>query len=428
MQKPKLTTFKNGLRLLMIPMQDQRTATVLVLVEAGSKYEEKSINGLSHFLEHMCFKGTIKRPTAQHISSELDGLGAEYNAFTGQEYTGYYAKVAEQHLSKALDLVADLYINPTFQADDIEREKGVIVGEIDMRKDILPARVGEVMMGLLYGDQPAGWPIAGPKELIPTFNREQFILYRKAHYLASSTVVVVAGKFDPMSLRKEVEKMFSGMPTGKKKGKHKVKDRQDRAQVVVEEKSSEQTHLLVAVRGAHIMHDDIPALNVLGAILGGGMSSRLFGVMREELGLGYYVHASHDAYTDHGVFAVAAGVDNARVEEAVSVICGQLSNISKEAPTERELKKVKDMLAGRLALGLESSDELAEFYGFQEVLKRTLRSPEETIKRVNGVNTKDIQRVAKKYFRTERLNLALVGPAQNYEQLRKLLVINGVQR
>lgn len=423
MKKPKITTLKNGLRVLLIPESEMRTATVLVLVEAGSKYEDRSINGLSHFLEHMCFKGTTKRPSAQGIATELDSIGAEYNAFTGHEYTGYYAKVAHQHLGKALDLVADLYVDPLFLPDDIEREKGVIVGEIDMRNDMLPSRAGELFMSLLYGDQPAGWPIAGPKELVTTFTRDQFIAYRKAHYVASSTIVVVAGKFDPKIVKRDIERSFTKISTGSKKGKKKVDDMPRGERIKVEVKPVDQTHLVIGVRGAKIKHADIPGFTVLSAILGGGMSSRLFQKMRGELGLGYYTHSSHDAYTDHGVFAVGAGVDNTRVIEAVSVICAELTKLTKEEVTQEELQKIKDMASGRLLMGLESSDELAEYFGFQEVLRKEIRSPEDALKRIHAVTTKDIKRIAKKYFTTERLYLALIGPELDRDQLSKAMKI-----
>ena len=190
------TILKNGLRVITVPMKDNPTVTVLMMVEAGSKYETKEINGLSHFLEHMCFKGTTKRPKAIDISQELDTVGAQYNAFTSQEYTGYYAKADFKHLDLLLDVVSDMYLNPIFEDKEIEKEKGVIIEEINMYEDLPHRKVQEIFMKLLYGDQPAGWDIAGTKDNIKNIKRSDFLDYRRKHYVPSATTLVVAGRFD----------------------------------------------------------------------------------------------------------------------------------------------------------------------------------------------------------------------------------------
>jgi predicted Zn-dependent peptidase len=423
MKKPKMKKLKNGLRLMLVPMDEQQTGTVLVLVEAGSKYETKQENGISHFLEHMCFKGTTRRPTAEVIANEIDSMGAEFNAFTGHEYTGYYAKVAKHHLARALDLVADLFVNPTFKQEDINIEKGAIIGEIDMRNDMLPGKTGELFMKLLYGDQPAGWPIAGEKKKIPEFTRDDFISYRKKHYVPSATIVVVAGKFDEQQVYRDVKKYFEQIPSATKKSKKKVDDHERDTHVLVEQKESDQSHIVIGVRGVGVKHKDLPVFAVLGALLGGGMSSRLFLKLRGELGIGYYAHASHDAFTDHGVFAAAAGVDHKRIGEAVSAICNEFSKVTKQEPDEAELKKVKDMIAGRMLLGLESSDKITKYYNSQKVIGRPPMTPDEKMKQIMAVTGRDIVRVAKKYFTTERLYLAMIGPAQNPQQLQGVLKI-----
>jgi predicted Zn-dependent peptidase len=403
-------------------MKGQRTATVLVLVEAGSEYETKRENGISHFLEHMCFKGTERRPSAEIVASELDAMGAEYNAFTGHEYTGYYAKVSAKHLPAALDIVADIYAHPRLLNEDIEREKGVIIGEIDMRNDMLPSRAAEQFLELLYGDQPAGWPIAGAREHIPSFTREDFLAYRAKHYLASSTLVVVAGGFDAAKIRRDITRYFSAIPKARKTPKLPVDDREKEIRVLHKEKASDQTHLVVGARGIPSRHKDIPAITVLSTILGSGLSSRLFMRLRGEMGIGYYVHASHDAFTDHGVFSVSAGSDTTRVPEAVAAIRDEFDRIRMEDVPEAELKKAKEMLRGKLALGLESSDEVAEFYGFQEILRCELRTPEETMKRIFKVTAKDIRRVARALLDPKRLYLASIGPAADTRELERILL------
>lgn len=423
MKKPKIKKLSNGLRVLLVPMPDQMTATALVLVEAGSKYETKEKNGVSHFLEHMCFKGTTNRPSQVVIARELDSLGAEFNAFTGHEYTGYYVKTAASCLPQTLDLLSDIYCNSLFKGEDIEQEKSAIVGEINMYEDIPMRKVGSLFMKLLYGDQPAGWEIAGPKELITTFTREDFLIYRKAHYVPEATIVAVAGKFDREKIARLIERQFGGLVKAKKAAKLCVDDRQEKAGVLLHHKESDQTHLTIGVRSFPLDHKDYPILGVMAAILGSGMSSRLFQKVRTEMGLGYYVHASNESLTDHGIFSASAGVVNERAPEAVRAIVHEFKNLKNIPVPAAELKKVKDMLAGRLVLGLESSDELAEFYGFQEVLRKKLRTPEELIKRMRAVTAEDISRVAKKIFVTRHLNLAMVGPEKDEDAFRKLLQV-----
>ncbi len=369
----------------------------------------------------MCFKGTEHRPTAEIISTELDTLGADYNAFTGHEYTGYYVKVAAPHASRAFDIISDIYLNPKFEAEEIEKEKGVIVGEIDMRNDMLPSRASELFMELLYGDQPAGWPIAGPREQIHTFTREQFLDYRKRQYVPSATLVVIAGGFDAKLMEKAVRARFGKVANSKKSTKKKVLDRGSGSHVRILEKQCDQTHIVLGVRALPLKHKDIPAANVLGAILGSGMSSRLFRKMRGELGLGYYAHAAHDAMTDHGMFVAAAGVENARTEEAIMVMFDELRRTGREPLGADELAKVKDMLAGRLYLGLESSDDLCQYYGFQELLKKELRTPEEALARIRAVRAQDVQRLAKKLFAPGRFYCALIGPHKDTAKFEKLL-------
>lgn len=411
----------NGMKILLVPIKDQRTATVLVLVETGSKYETKDKNGISHFLEHMCFKGTSSRPNQLVISRELDGMGAEYNAFTGHEYTGYYAKVASAHLTQALDLISDVYCNSLFKEEDIQAEKGAIVGEIDMYEDMPMRKVSDLFMKLVYGDQPAGWEIAGPKSLVTTFTRADFMAYRTMHYVPSATTVVIAGKFDVKKTEALVKKYFASLEKSKKYTKKKVDDGQSKPAVLVQFKESDQTHLIVGVRSYPLSHKSYPILGVMSAVLGGGMSSRLFQKVRTEMGLGYYVRAANDSFTDHGIFAASAGVVNERAGEAVEAILAEFKNLRNDLVPALELQKAKDMIAGRLMLGLESSDEIAEFFGFQEVLKRKLATPEELLLRMNKVTAKDIQRVAREIFTSERLNLALIGPWKDKKAFEKIL-------
>src|SRR3989344_3446299 len=287
----KKTVLDNGLRVITAPQPDNPAVTILVLVEAGSEYETKEINGLSHFLEHLCFKGTEKRPKAIDIAGELDGIGAFYNAFTSQEFTGYFAKAEAKHLGKILDVVSDIYLNSVFDSKEIDKERGVIIEEINMYEDLPMARVHYLFLELLYGDQPAGWNIVGEKENIRALNREDFISYREKHYLAGRTIVVVAGDIKEDEVIAKIENIFRGSPTGRELKKSKPDERQEKPELLVKYKESDQTHLILGVRGCDVFDKRRFAAEIIADILGGGMSSRLFQKIREEMGAAYYVNA-----------------------------------------------------------------------------------------------------------------------------------------
>ncbi|MBP9712019.1 MAG: insulinase family protein [Candidatus Pacebacteria bacterium] len=414
-------TLKNGLRVITVPMKDNPTATVLVLVETGSKYEDKRVNGISHFLEHMCFKGTEKRPKAIDISKELDALGSQYNAFTAQEYTGYYAKSDAKHFTKIFDVVSDIYLNSTFPEVEMEKEKGVIIEEINMYEDMPNRHVQDLLMKLLYGDQPAGWNIAGEKKNITEMKRDDFVTYKQAHYLPEATVLVVAGSVTEKQVLKEVNKIFSPVKSGKKLGKVKVKEIQNKPEVLVKFKDTDQTHFVLAVRSHDFFSKKGPALSVLGGILGGGMSSRLFQKLREEMGVGYYVRAYNDSYTDHGFFQISAGVDNKRIDEVLNAIILECNKLKNELVDEEELEKVKECLIGNTKLGLESSDDIANFYGGQELLKKEIKNIEDKARDIRKVTAKDIQKIAREIFVNEKLNLALIGPFKDSKKFVKIL-------
>jgi len=412
---------KNGLRIITVPMKDNPTVTVLVLVEAGSKYETKKINGLSHFLEHMCFKGTTKRPKAIDISKELDALGSQYNAFTAQEYTGYYAKSDARHFSQIFDVVSDIYLNSTFPEAEMQKEKGVIIEEINMYEDMPNRHVQDLIMQLLYGDQPAGWNIAGEKKNILNMKRSDFIKYKKAHYLPEATVIVVAGQVTEKNVLKEANKVFAKVPRGRKSKKLKVKEKQTKPQVLLNFKKTDQTHFVLGVRSYDLFNKKNAVLSVLGGVLGGGMSSRLFQKLREEMGVGYYVRAYNDAYTDHGFLQISAGVDNKRIYEVIEAVLEECRKLKTKKVSLGELNKVKECLIGNMKLSLESSDDIANFYGGQELLKKEIKSSEEKAKEVRKVTASQIQALANYIFKNNKLNLALIGPFQDKSKFSKIL-------
>lgn len=415
------TKLKNGLRVITVPMKDNPTVTVLVLVETGSKYETKAKNGISHFLEHMCFKGTEKRPSAHAISAELDGLGSQSNAFTGQEYTGYYAKSDAKHFKQIFDIVSDVYLNSTFPEAEIEKEKGVIVEEINMYEDMPQRHVQDVFMELLYGNQPAGWNIAGTRENVRTMTRKDFVEYKKAHYVPKATTVIVAGKVSEKEVAKEIERVFGSLKSTAKSTKGKTKDVQLKPAVLISHKQSDQTHLVLGVRSFDTYDKRNTALMMLGTILGGGMSSRLFIKLREELGVAYYVRAGNDTYSDHGAFQISAGVSNTRVQEVIGEILKECARFKTELVEKAELEKAREYLIGNMKLELESSDAWASYFGGQEVMHKKIQSPEEIEAKIRKVTAVDIQKVAQEIFVNKNLNLALIGPFENKAEFAKIL-------
>ena len=412
---------KNGLRVITVPMKDNPTVTVLVLVETGSKYENKKNNGISHFLEHMCFKGTTMRPTAHTIASELDGLGSQYNAFTGQEYTGYYAKSDAKHFKQLFDVISDIYLNSTFPEAEMQKEKGVIVEEINMYEDMPHRHVQDLFTSLLYGDQPAGWNIAGTRENVKSFTRDDFVEYKHAHYVPKATTVIVAGKVSAKEVEKEVAKIFGTLKNHAKASKLKTIEKQSKPEVLVQYKKTDQTHLVLGVRTFDAYNKNNPVLTVLSTILAGGMSSRLFIKLREDLGVAYYVRSHNDTSTDHGCLEISAGISNDRVPEVIREILLECKKLVEVPVSKEELAKVKEYLVGNMKLELESSDAWTSFYGMQEILKKKIKSPEEVEKEIRKVTAKQIQDMAKKIFVNKHLNLALIGPFESDASFKEVL-------
>lgn len=417
----KKITLENGLRVILVPQKDSLSTTVLVFVEAGSEYETKEINGLSHFLEHMCFKGTKKRPTTLDIASELESIGASYNAFTSNEYTGYYAKVRNNHADIALDVVSDIYLNQLFDEKEIEKERGVIIEEINMYEDQPKDKVGDLFLEVMYGNQPAGWPIAGKKEVIKKINREDFVKYHAKNYVASSTIVVVAGNFNEEKIMSGIKNKFADILTGEKLVKLKTTESQQKPEINLKYKETDQTHLIIGVRAFDLFDDRRYAFEVLADILGGGMSSRLFQRVRAQLGAAYYVYASSDMFTDHGFLSVSAGVDHAKVDIVIEAILDELKKLTEKEVNKKELKRAKDHMTGGLAIGLETSSSLASYYGGQEVMKEKIETPEELMAKIQAVTAAEIMAVAKDILKNEKLNLAIIGPFKEKERFEKIL-------
>ena len=413
----------NGLTTILVPKKESLATTALVLVRAGSKYETKNINGLSHFLEHMCFKGTKTRPTAMDVATALEDIGAQFNAFTTQEFTGYYAKVEKDATLKALELVADLYLNPIFDPEETEREKGPVIEEIKMRADNPMVKVMDVFPSLLYGDQPAGWDVVGTPEIVQSLTREAILDYRSAHYVAKGTVVIVAGGFDDGVVTQSIAKHFVDVSVQNKADKLKTTESQTEPNLRVLKKDSEQSHLVLGFRAYNTFDDRQYALNILSEILGGGMSSRLFHRIRERMGLAYYVRSMTDESTDHGYLAARAGIKNGELRNAVAAMLDECKKLTTTLITKEELERAKVQARSGLVLGLETSDALGQFYGMQEIMGKKLETPEETLAKFRAVTAEKVQEVAQDIFQNNKMNLAVIGPIDDEAALKKILTI-----
>jgi len=415
------TTQKNGLRIITVPDKNAKAVTVLVVVGAGSKYEDKDNNGISHFLEHMFFKGTQKRPNAMAIAETLDRVGGVYNAFTGKEYTGYFAKTRAEHFDLALDWVSDIFLHSKIQDKEIDKERGVILEEINMYLDTPMQYVGRLWEKLLYGDQPAGWLTIGTKENISSFKRNQFTDYMQNHYSSSNTIVCVSGNFDEFEAKQAIKAKFKEINEQDPKDKIKAEQDQLTPEALAYFKKTDQTHLCLGVRGYDLFNPNRYVLSVLSVLLGGNMSSRLFSEVREKRGLAYYIHTESENYTDTGYLCTQAGIPNDALEQVIGLIIKEYKSVRDKQISAQELKKAKDYLKGVLTLSLESSDSKASFYAAQELLTGEILTLEDKCAIIDKVTTKDLQKVADEVFNSKGLNLAVIGPHKNEEALKQAL-------
>lgn len=413
--------YANGLRAIVAPMESTETVTVLVLVGTGSNYENRENNGVSHFLEHMFFKGTKKYPKPGQLDKLLDSVGALHNAFTSREETGYWIKIDAKHFSLALNFVSDILQNALLKKEEIDRERGVITEEMKMYWDNPQRYIWSLFEELVYGDNPYGWDVIGTAENIKSMKREVFTDYWKSQYVAPNTVVIVAGKVSEEATFKKIESAFSRLSSRGPVPPAPLKKIAPGPRLVLREKQTDQSHIVLGALGVPLGHKDRVVADVLSTMLGGYMSSRLFADIRNKHGLAYAIHASHQAYKSTGYFAAYAGVPHERREEVVKRIMGHLAQIKKSGVTTEELTRAKDNIRGRLAISLESTDEVATYLGMQEILLNKILTPQEVMKRVEKITRQDIHRVAKSLFRRENIFLTIIGPALAEGPYQKLI-------
>ncbi len=417
----KLTKFSNGLKLITVPLENTKAVTVLFSVGVGSRYEPKELNGISHFLEHMFFKGTEKRPTALDISKALDSVGASFNAFTGEEGTDFYVRAASEHFDLALDVLSDMLYASKFEPSEIEREKGVIAEEINMYQDVPQTYIYDVAKKLLFGDHPLGRETTGQKETIKKFKRESFLSFRNKFYSPHNMVVAVAGKKDSFDWVKRITEKFEKIPVLRGEDYEKVQVVQTKPELLIHHKKTDQAHIILGFRSLPRTDPRRPVLKVLNNLFGENLSSRLFIEVRERRGLAYYVGSEMGDFRDAGVFGAGAGVDIARAEEAIKVILDEFGKLKSYRVSADELARAKENLKGKLYLYLEESFAVAEFLADQELFWGKIKDPEAIVEQYGKVTAEDIQNLAQELFIPKNLNLAMIAPFEDKSKFQKIL-------
>jgi len=416
------TQLSNGTRVLIAAMPHAQSTSCFLMYAAGSRYETKDSNGIAHFAEHMFFKGTERRPTSRDITTEIDSIGGEFNAFTGKEYTGYYVKCAAEQRSTAFDVLVDMLRHSKFEPEEIEREKGVIVEEMNMYFDTPRDYIGGLYDSLLYGDQPLGWDIIGSKDTVRAATRDSFVGYVDRWYRPERMVVGVGGKVGDDAIA-ELEGLLGDLEPATTGAPDPVDlpERDGTPRVLVHTKPSDQAHVCIGVRSYPLRHPDRYALQLLTTVLGGGMSSRLFTEVRERRGLAYYVFGINNSYTDAGSLYAQAGVDINRIDDAVTTIVRELRRMAEEPVPPDELTKARNSAKGRFVLQLESPHGTILFGLRREVLEGQAVEPADVLEGLDAVTAEDVQRVAQDILDGTGLNLALIGPFDDADRFEQLL-------
>jgi predicted Zn-dependent peptidase len=401
---------KNGLTLLSVPIETASSITMSIFVKAGSRYEEKRINGISHFLEHLHFKGTKLFPTAKKLSETIDSIGGEFNANTGKEHTQYFIRSAYEHLPLVFRVLTDMLQNPLFDSKEMEREKGVIIEEINMYKDNPQIHVEALFEETLWPNQPLGADIAGTAEVIRSITRQDILDYRSRFYHPSNMIIAVSGNFDQKQLEDLVNQHWDKIPNNKISTYQAVFEKQNKPRLSVENKVTEQAHMIVGFCAYPYRHKLNYPLRILSTVLGGGMSSRLFIKIRERMGLAYYVSISFNNYLDTGDFFVQSGLKVSSAPKALEVILEELRKVRDQGITSRELKKAKEYLKGKIALAMEDPHEKLEWYLGQEAFTGRMRTIKQAFEELDQVTADDVKKVSEDLIQNEQLNLALIGP------------------
>ena len=420
--KYELKHLANGLPVIYVPMPDLPSATLTVWVRVGSRFEREKEAGISHFLEHLVFKGSKKRPSARQIAEEVDALGGEFNASTAKEWTSFYIKARAKVLDKAFDVLSDMVLNPLLKADDIERERGVILEEMAMYEDTPMAKISDYFENLIFKGNSLARDIIGSRKTVKQISRDDFVRYRKRHYGSNNMLITVAGGLKKDKALALAEKYFSELGKINPAKPQKAKINQKKPRVLLISKKNEQAHLILGFPAGSMASQDRFSEAILCAIMGQGMSSRLFSEVREKRGLAYAVKSSVERYVDSGYLATYAGVEVKRIDEAIKVIIEEHEKMAQgKSLTEKELKKAKEFTKGHLALSLEDTRSVNSFFGIRQLLLGQIETPSEVFAKIDQVSKEDVLRVAKKIFVRSKINLAIIGPYQDKARFERLL-------
>ncbi|HLC76086.1 MAG TPA: pitrilysin family protein [Candidatus Peribacterales bacterium] len=419
-----LQKLSNGLPLLTAPIEGTESITVHVFAGAGSRYETRAERGVSHFLEHMFFKGGKKYKNAAEVSMAIDAYGGSFNAFTGKEYAGYYVKIAASHIDIACEVLSDMLLHATLPEEEAKKERGVIIEELRMYQDTPMYQAGWDFEELLFGDEPLGWDTIGVEETINATGHKELKAHKDLLYTPDNMVLVFSGKITEKEAMKLGEQFFSGLK-GKKGREFAPLNGRGKEQIMLTTKKTEQSHLVLGVEGANAVEDDHFPQSILSVILGGNMSSRMFLKIREARGLCYYISASTDDYMDTGSLSIRAGVDQSRLDEAITAIKNELLLAADKGVTEEEMKRAKEFLKGKITLGLEDSEERAHFYGRQQLLyantKHGVLDVPALFAEIDGVTKAQVDAFAKKTLSPAKFRLVVIGNRSDKKALEKLL-------
>ena len=418
---PEIVTLPNGLRLVMTTIPSAQSAATSFFVRVGSRDEQPRINGLSHYIEHMLFKGTTKMPTAPEISEAIEGAGGALNAFTSKEITCYWNNLPFERVETGITVLADMLQHSLLAAEEIERERTVVQQEIRRSHDSPGSFVGELLSTATFGDQPVGWPIAGSIETVEGMQRGDFIDHMAGFYGAANAVLSVAGNIDTARVRELVEREFGTLPTGVASTYEPAQSARPEAHVLLEQREIEQTNLALSAPGLGRHDPDRYALDLMNTALGRGMSSRLFKEVRERRGLAYSVSSGSTRFLDIGSVSVSAGVTREHQEEALQVITAELQRLVDEPMGDEELARTKDYAAGSFRLSLETPMALGQRRGTQLLMDGAIEAPDVTVERLRAVSAADIRRVAGRVFGQRRYSLAVVGPSADADRLDTIL-------
>ena len=414
------TVLPNGLRILTSSMPHTHSVSLTLYVGAGSRYERAEEAGVSHFLEHMLFKGTEKRRTAKEIAEAVDGVGGLLNGATDREYTVYYIKVARLHMDLALDVLVELVRRPLLDPAEMEKERQVVIEELAMVEDS-PAQMADLLLdSILWPDNPLGRDVAGTPDSVSAISREMLVRYLQTQYVPNNIVIAIAGNVDHEEVVADIRRALGDWPTGRPASWLPDVESNGR-RCAVRYKSTEQAHISLAVRGLPLNHPDRHALSFISVILGEGMSSRLFVELREKRGLVYDISSYVSHFLDTGAFNVYTGVDPKNAVEALKVVVAELARLSERGPTSEELTKARELSKGRLLLRMEDTRNVSGWIGGQELLQGTVRNVEEAVAEIDAVTLEDLQRLTREIIDPRRARLAVVGPYRSDKRFAALL-------